>query len=62
LRHCFATHLLEEAVDRRCIQILMGHGNLMTTARYLHLSNLAIRFTISPFDRLADPVNPIPAA
>jgi integrase/recombinase XerD len=41
---------------------LMGHRHLKTTAKYLRVSNLTIRSTMSPLDRLPDPVDPMPAA
>jgi site-specific recombinase XerD len=60
LRHCFATHLLEQKVDIRVIQVLLGHKKLETTARYSHIASTTLRAVKSPLEYLSQ--GPLPPA
>lgn len=54
LRHSFATHLMEDGVDYRYIQALLGHRDPRSTEIYLHISNKALMGIKSPFDKKMD--------
>ena len=52
LRHSFATHLLEKGTDIKYIKDILGHFNIRTTERYLHVANKQLVNILSPFDDL----------
>jgi site-specific recombinase XerD len=60
LRHSFATHLLEQKVDIRVIQVLLGHKKLDTTARYSQVASTTLRAVKSPLEHLSP--GPLPPA
>ena len=54
LRHSFATHLLEKGIDVKYIKEILGHFDIRTTERYLHVSKESLVNIISPLDTLYD--------
>jgi site-specific recombinase XerD len=52
LRHCFATHLLDNGADLHTIKELLGHNDLKTTMIYMHLTTARVQRIINPLDKI----------
>ena len=52
LRHCYATHLIEQGTSTRVVQVLLGHSNVHTTETYTHVSPSTLGNVIGPLERV----------
>ena len=52
LRHCFASHALEDGMSIKTLQHLLGHSSINTTLIYLHVSDIPLRGAFSPLDNM----------
>lgn len=61
LRHSWATHQLEAGMDLKTLQVLLGHDDLETTSRYLHLSKKHLQSASNPLERIGSkPLTEVP--
>lgn len=51
LRHCFASHAIEEGINIKTLQYLLGHSSVHTTMIYLHISEVPLETAFSPLDK-----------
>jgi site-specific recombinase XerD len=52
LRHCYATHLIEQGTSTRVVQVLLGHANVHTTETYTHVSPSMLGNVVAPLERV----------